>query len=226
MAVPCHSGGRGGRDGRHWRAGLLDVPRRAEPDAAGRKGRGCACAGRLCAVKRPAAHLCAEDRRFYEHGGFDVISTARAALANLRTGTLAEGGSTLTQQLAKNLYFTQEKKFTRKVAELFTAWALEANYTKDEILELYINVIYYGDGCTGITAAAQHYFGKAPSELTDYECTLLAGVPNAPSIYAPTANPELCAQRQRRVLDSMVEAGYLTQAQADAVLEEGGAMAA
>ena len=86
----------------------------------------------------------------------------------------------------------------------------------DEILELYINVIYYGDGCTGITAAAQHYFGKAPSELTDYECTLLAGVPNAPSIYAPTANPELCAQRQRRVLDSMVEAGYLAQAQADA----------
>lgn len=172
------------------------------------------------------AVVAAEDRRFYEHGGFDIISTARAALANLRTGTLAEGGSTLTQQLAKNLYFTQEKKFTRKVAELFTAWALEANYTKDEILELYINVIYYGDGCTGITAAAQHYFGKAPSELTDYECTLLAGVPNAPSIYAPTANPELCAQRQRHVLDSMVEAGYLTQAQADAVLEEGGAMAA
>ena len=172
------------------------------------------------------AVVAAEDRRFYEHGGFDIISTARAALANLRTGTLAEGGSTLTQQLAKNLYFTQEKKFTRKVAELFTSWALEANYTKDEILELYINVIYYGDGCTGITAAAQHYFGKAPSELTDYECTLLAGVPNAPSIYAPTANPELCAQRQRHVLDSMVEAGYLTQAQAGAVLEEGGAMAA
>ena len=102
--------------------------------------------------------MAAEDRRFYEHGGFDVISTARAVLANLRTGTLSEGGSTLTQQLAKNLYFTQEKKFTRKAAELFMAWALEREYTKDEILELYINVIYYGDGCTGITAAAQHYF--------------------------------------------------------------------
>ena len=99
-------------------------------------------------------------------------------------------------------------------------------YTKDEILELYINVIYYGDGCTGITAAAQHYFGKSPSELTDYECTLLAGVPNAPSIYAPTANPELCAQRQSWVLDGMVDAGYLSEAQAAAVLEEGEALAA
>ena len=171
----------------------------------------------------PGSGISGHARGFYLGGASGITG---AALANLRTGTLAEGGSTLTQQLAKNLYFTQEKKFTRKVAELFTAWALEANYTKDEILELYINVIYYGDGCTGITAAAQHYFGKAPSELTDYECTLLAGVPNAPSIYAPTANPELCAQRQRHVLDSMVEAGYLTQAQADAVLEEGGAMAA
>ena len=172
------------------------------------------------------AVVAAEDRRFYEHGGFDVISTARAVLANLRTGTLAEGGSTLTQQLAKNLYFTQEKKFTRKAAELFMAWALEREYTKDEILELYINVIYYGDGCTGITAAAQHYFGKSPSELTDYECTLLAGVPNAPSIYAPTANPELCAQRQSWVLDGMVDAGSLSEAQAAAVLEEGEALAA
>ena len=173
------------------------------------------------------AVVAAEDRRFYEHGGFDVISTARAVLANLRTGTLSEGGSTLTQQLAKNLYFTQEKKFTRKAAELFMAWALEREYTKDEILELYINVIYYGDGCTGITAAAQHYFGKSPSELTDYECTLLAGVPNAPQHICPHGKPgavrpapEPGAGRHggRRIPER--------EAQAAAVLEEGEALAA
>ena len=167
------------------------------------------------------AVVAAEDRRFYDHGGFDFTSTVRAALTNLRTGSLAEGGSTLTQQLAKNLYFSQEKKFTRKVAELFMAFAIERTYSKDDILELYINVIYYGDGCTGIQAAAQHYFGKEPSELTDYECTLLAGVPNAPSVYAPTVNPELCAQRQRQVLDGMVDAGYLTAQQADTILQQG-----
>lgn len=167
------------------------------------------------------AVVAAEDRRFYEHGGFDFVSTVRAALTNLRTGTLAEGGSTLTQQLAKNLYFSQEKKFTRKVAELFMAFAIERAYSKDDILELYINIIYYGDGCTGITAAAQHYFGKSPSDLTDYECTLLAGIPNAPSVYAPTVNPELCAQRQQQVLDGMVDAGYLTAQQANAILQQG-----
>lgn len=167
------------------------------------------------------AVVAAEDRRFYEHGGFDLAGTVRAALTDLRTGTLAEGGSTLTQQLAKNLYFSQEKKFTRKVAELFMAFAIERTCSKDDILELYINVIYYGDGCTGITAAAQHYFGKAPSELTDYECTVLAGIPNAPSVYAPTVNPELCAQRQQQVLNGMVDAGYLTAQQAQDILQQG-----
>ena len=162
----------------------------------------------------PQAVVAVEDRRFYDHNGVDPIAIARAVWVNLRTGSLAEGGSTLTQQLAKNLYFTQEKKFTRKVAEVFTAWDLERRYTKDEILELYINSIYYGEGYYGIYSASRGYFGKDPAEMTDYECTLLAGVPNAPSVYAPTVNPDLAAQRQRQVVDSLVDMGCITEQQA------------
>ena len=166
----------------------------------------------------PQAVVAVEDRRFYDHNGVDPIALARAVWVNLRTGSLAEGGSTLTQQLAKNLYFTQEKKFTRKVAEVFTAWDLERRYTKDEILELYINSIYYGEGYYGIYSASRGYFGKDPAEMTDYECTLLAGVPNAPSVYAPTVNPDLAAQRQRQVVDSLVDMGCITEQQAQEIL--------
>lgn len=166
----------------------------------------------------PQAVVAVEDRRFYDHNGVDPIAIARAVWVNLRTGSLAEGGSTLTQQLAKNLYFTQEKKFTRKVAEVFTAWDLERRYTKDEILELYINSIYYGEGYYGIYSASRGYFGKDPAEMTDYECTLLVGVPNAPSVYAPTVNPDLAAQRQRQVVDSLVDTGCITEQQAQEIL--------
>lgn len=166
----------------------------------------------------PQAVVAVEDRRFYDHNGVDPIAIARAVWVNLRTGSLAEGGSTLTQQLAKNLYFTQEKKFTRKVAEVFTAWDLERRYTKDEILELYINSIYYGEGYYGIYSASRGYFGKDPAEMTDYECTLLAGVPNAPSVYAPTVNPDLAAQRQRQVVDSLVDMSCITEQQAQEIL--------
>ena len=160
-------------------------------------------------------------RVFYDHGGVDPIAIGRAVWVNLRTGSLAEGGSTLTQQLAKNLYFTQEKKFSRKVAEVFVAWELERRYDKGEILELYINTIYYGEGYYGIYQASQGYFGKAPADMTDYECTLLAGVPNAPSVYAPTVNPDLAAQRQRQVVDSLVDAGYITAGRAEEILQGG-----
>ena len=172
------------------------------------------------------AVVAVEDHRFEQHCGVDIIAIARAAWNNIKSWSLREGGSTITQQLAKNLYFTQERSFIRKAAEVFMAFRLEQTYSKDEILELYVNSIYFGSGYYNVRQASEGYFGKAPAQMTPYEFTLLAGVPNAPSIYAPTANPELCAQRQRHVLDSMVEAGYLTQAQADAVLEEGGAMAA
>lgn len=166
----------------------------------------------------PKAVVAVEDRRFYDHGGVDPIAIGRALWTNLRTGTLAEGGSTLTQQLAKNLYFTQEKKFTRKVAEVFVALDLERLCTKDQILELYINSIYYGQGYYGIYNASRGYFGKDPADMTDYECTLLAGVPNAPSVYAPTVNPDLAAQRQQQVVDSLVDAGYITASQGEAIL--------
>ena len=167
------------------------------------------------------AVVAVEDSRFYEHCGFDIISTARAVFINLKEGELAEGGSTITQQLAKNMYFTQEKKFLRKVAELFVAFDLERDYTKDEILELYLNTIYFGSGYYCVYDAAEGYFGKKPSEMTDYESTLLAGIPNAPSVYSLTNSPRLAAQRQKTVLECMVEQKYLTQEQADAILSEG-----
>ena len=167
------------------------------------------------------AVISAEDRRFYLHHGVDIISIARAFAVNIKEKRLAEGGSTITQQLAKNVYYTQEKNFVRKAAEVFTAAELEKKLSKDEILELYYNSIYYGDGCTGITAAAEHYFGTEPSGMNDYQCTLLAGVPNAPSLYAPTVNPELAGQRQIQVLNAMVSAGKLTEERKQEILTSG-----
>lgn len=158
-----------------------------------------------------------EDGRFYDHSGFDLISTARAAVVNLVQRDFAEGGSTITQQLAKNLYFTQEKKLTRKVAEVFVARDLEKELSKDEILELYVNSIYFGDGYMGIGQASRGYFDKEPQELTDAQAVLLAGIPNAPSVYAPTKNPTLAKERQRQVLDSMVKTGILQKEEADRI---------
>ena len=166
------------------------------------------------------AVVAVEDKRFYMHGGIDLISTGRALFINLREKELAEGGSSITQQLAKNMYFSQEKKILRKVAELFVAFDLERAYTKEEILELYVNTIYFGSGYYCVYDAAQGYFGKLPEEMTDYESTLLAGIPNAPSVYALTNKPELAAQRQRQVLACMVKQDYLTEQQAEEILVE------
>lgn len=166
------------------------------------------------------AVLAVEDHRFYRHKGVDLIAIGRAAWVDITTRSFAEGGSTITQQLAKNLYFTQEKKFERKFAELFAAFALEQALSKQEILELYVNTIYFGSGYYSIGAAAEGYFGKAPAELTDGECVLLAGLPNAPSAYAPGKDATLALQRQRQVLRKMVEYGKLTQPQADAIAAE------
>lgn len=167
-----------------------------------------------------------EDRRFYLHPGFDILATGRALVNDLRAGSIVEGGSTITQQLAKNEYFTQEQTIERKIAEVFMAFDIERHFTKTEILELYVNSIYFGNGYYGIGQAAQGYFGKSASELTDYEATMLAGTPNAPSAYAPTTNPDLAAQRQRQVVEKMVEDGMLSpdaaaaiEAQANAWLE-------
>lgn len=160
------------------------------------------------------AVVAVEDHRFYSHGGVDFIALCRALWNDVRARAFVEGGSTITQQLAKNLYFTQEKALVRKAAEAFMAWTIEAQYTKDEILELYVNSIYFGSGYYNVRRASEGYFGREPAQMTPYECTLLAGVPNAPSVYAPSQNPELARQRQKKVVDQMVERGYLSPAQA------------
>ena len=146
-----------------------------------------------------------EDRRFFEHSGIDIISLGRALINNIEAGQVIEGGSTITQQLAKNFYFDSDQEFSRKVAELFLARELEANYEKEEILELYINVIYYGNDSYGIKEATQGYFNKLPSEITYDEATLLAGVPQAPSRYDLTENLEGARVKQKYVEKAIKE---------------------
>lgn len=167
------------------------------------------------------AVVAVEDKRFYEHPGFDVIGIARAIKNNIQAGNLIEGGSTITQQLAKNLYLDQEQSLTRKFAEGFLTLDLERKYTKKELLELYVNSIYFGDGYYCIADASAGYFGKSPQDMNDYESTMLAGVPNAPSVYAPTVNLELARSRQKKVIQCMVEEQYISKERADTILMTG-----
>ncbi len=162
----------------------------------------------------PHAVLAIEDRRFYEHPGIDVLGIARAALTNIWAGSVRSGGSTVTQQLAKNLFLSSDRTLRRKVQELLLALWLEQRYSKDQILTIYLNRVYLGAGAYGVDAAARRYFGKPASAVTVYESALLAGLLKAPSRYNPLVDPERADGRARQVLDSMVEAGWLTQAQA------------
>lgn len=146
-----------------------------------------------------------EDRKFDTHCGINILSIGRALWHDIRTLSFEQGGSTITQQLAKNLFFTQEKRPERKFAEIYAAFALEKQYSKNEIFELYVNTIYFGSGYYGIAAAAEGYYGKAPSELTEYECAMLAGLPNAPSAYSPDTSPELAEQRAQQVFKAIEE---------------------
>lgn len=166
------------------------------------------------------AVISVEDRRFFKHNGISVKSIVRAALFDLLAGSFEQGGSTITQQLAKNVWFDQEKRMERKFAEVFAAFSLEKELTKPEIFELYVNTIYFGSGYYGIGEAARGYFGKAPSELSDYECALLAGLPNAPSAYSLDDAPELAHQRMEIVLQAMRDNGKLTEAEAEEVLAQ------
>lgn len=152
------------------------------------------------------AVVAVEDHRFYDHGGIDPIAICRAAVNDLCTMSLAEGGSTITQQVAKNLFFTQEKHFERKVAEVFMAFDLEAAYSKRQILELYVNSSYFGAGCTGIGRACSVLLGKEPSAMTEYECALMAGIPNAPSVLASDA--DAADARAQVVIGQMEKYGY------------------
>ena len=163
------------------------------------------------------AVVAVEDHRFYKHNGIDIISIGRAVVNDVKAFKLVEGGSTITQQLAKNTYFTQDKKLTRKISEVFMAWHMEKNLEKEEILELYLNTSYFGNGYYTVKEASMGYFKKEPIYMTDYESTLLAGIPNAPSVYAPNKNPLLARQRQRQVLSKMVKYKYLTQEEADEI---------
>ena len=164
------------------------------------------------------AVISVEDRRYYDHGPVDFIGIARALWTNFRTGELREGGSTITQQVAKNLVFSQEETLTRKLGELFAAFDIEKNFSKDEIFALYVNSAYFGDGYYGIYDASMGYYGKEPKDLNLDEASMLAGIPNAPSVYAPTVNPDLANERQAHVLNTMVENEYITQAQADEII--------
>lgn len=168
------------------------------------------------------AVIAVEDRRFYQHNGVDLISIGRAIINDIKSMSFVEGGSTITQQLAKNTYFTQEKKLTRKIAEVFMAIKYEKVCEKDEIFELYLNTSYFGEGTYSVREASNVYFNKEPIYMSDYESTMLAGIPNAPSVYAPTRNLELAKQRHRQVLDKMVEYGIITYEYASAILNKEG----
>lgn len=164
------------------------------------------------------AVIAVEDHRYYEHGAVDFIGIARALYTNIRDKEFDEGGSTITQQVAKNIIFNQEKKLIRKIGEIFGSYDLEKNYTKDEILALYVNSNYFGDGYYGIYDASKGYYNKEPKDLNLDEASMLAGIPNAPSVYSPTVNPDLAKKRQAHVLNRMVELGYITQSEADSIL--------
>ena len=161
------------------------------------------------------AVIAVEDHRYYDHGPIDPIGIARALYTNIRDGKFDEGGSTITQQVAKNIVFNQDKNIVRKLGELFAAYDLEKNYTKNEIFALYVNSSYFGDGYYCIYDASMGYYNKEPKDLTLSEATTLAGVPNAPSVYSPTVNPDLAKKRQQHVINKMVEYGYITQEEAD-----------
>jgi len=162
----------------------------------------------------PKAVMAVEDRRFYSHFGVDPFGLARAMLANIRAGEIVQGGSTITQQLAKNLFLTPERTVKRKVQELLLAFWLEREFGKDEILALYLNRVYLGAGTYGVDAAARRYFGKPAAEVNLYEAAMLAGLLKAPSRYNPAADAEAAHRRATIVLQDMVAAGYITQEEA------------
>jgi penicillin-binding protein 1A len=166
------------------------------------------------------AVIATEDRRFYHHFGIDPLGLVRASFRNASAGTVVEGGSTITQQLAKNLFLSPKRTMTRKLEEVIYAIWLEQRFTKDEILELYLNRVYFGGGTYGIEAAARHYFGRSARSVTLPQAALLAGLLKAPSKYAPTRSVKLATARVDEVLENMVEAGFLSPEEARAASQQ------
>ncbi|MBW1992854.1 MAG: PBP1A family penicillin-binding protein [Deltaproteobacteria bacterium] len=160
-----------------------------------------------------AAIIATEDRNFYQHSGVDVRGVLRAIVRNIWAGEYAEGASTISQQLAKTLFLTPKKTLARKIKEAFLAFQLERRYTKDEILELYLNQIYFGSGAYGVESASRAFFGKSVKDLSLSECALIAGMPKAPSRYSPLVNLSLAKQRRDTVLRQMKETGIINEEQ-------------
>ena len=166
------------------------------------------------------AVIAVEDVRFFEHPGLDYIGILRAAWTNLRRGGKVEGASTITQQLARSLFLSSERTFDRKVRELVLAYKMELVSSKEQILETYLNQIYFGQGAYGVAAAAQSYFGKDLSALTVAEAAFLAGLPKSPNHFSPFKNYARAKKRQEHVLDRMAEAGFITPPQRDEAMAE------
>ena len=160
------------------------------------------------------AVIAVEDHRYYDHGPVDFIALARAMIVNIKNKEFKEGGSTITQQVAKNIVFSQEHSFLRKLGEIFASLDLEKNYSKNEIFELYVNSAYFGDGFYGIYDACFGYYKKEPKDLNLDEASMLAGVPNAPSLYSPNVNLNLAKKRQVHVITKMKEYGYISEKEA------------
>ena len=166
----------------------------------------------------PKAFIAIEDRRFYSHWGVDPVGVLRALVNNLAGRGVMQGGSTLTQQLAKNLFLTQERTFSRKIQEAILALWLEHKYSKDQILELYLNRVYFGSGAYGVDAAAQKYFGRSARDVTLPEAAMLAGLMKAPSKLAPNHNESAAIERANQVVTAMAQSGFITEAQAEDAL--------
>ena len=166
------------------------------------------------------AFLAVEDARFYQHIGIDVRGIMRALWENIRHQSVMEGGSTITQQLARNYYLTQEQSYHRKIQEMFLALKIEHRHTKDEILELYLNQIYFGRGAYGVQAASKAYFGKNVEDLDLNECAMLAGIPKSPNYYSPMDNMEAAQERKAVVLNQMAKYGYISASTAQKTAAE------
>jgi membrane peptidoglycan carboxypeptidase len=160
-------------------------------------------------IEMQQALLAIEDHNFYSHGAIDIDGILRAALVNITAGEVVQGGSTITQQLTKNLFLSQEQTLSRKAEEALLALVMEQHYSKDQLLEIYFNTTYFGAGATGLKAAALTYFAKQPQELQLAECAVIASLPYAPSALNPLENPEGCKKRQLLVLQTMVKRGYI-----------------
>ena len=160
------------------------------------------------------AFIAAEDSRFFLHQGIDIFSIVRAFFKNIEAGAIVQGGSTITQQLTKSFFLTPEKSYRRKIKEAILAYRIDRRFSKEEILFLYLNQIYLGHGAYGVEAAAENYFGKSAKELNLSECSMLAGLPQAPSRYSPFQHPERAKERQIYVLNRMISEGYISNIQA------------